>query len=178
MKRGVICENSLIVLVAAALSTSVVWSAERTADEVAAELANPANSFASMSLSLQYTTFEGDLPDAGGQDGTALIFQPTFPFPVGDSGKNLIFRPALTGFASQPAFDSTPGPGRFEDENWAFGDIGFDAVLAGTSDSGVIFGWGVAGTLPTGSNAVTGDQWRLGPEIFFGLARKWGVVGH
>lgn len=164
------------VLLSFALSLlSWTWGADKSADEIAAELANPANAYASMSVNCQYTSFQGDLPGADSQDGSAVIFQPVMPFPVGDSNKNLILRPALTGFLSQPVFE--PGKNGFDDENWTMGDVTFDAVLAGTSKSGVIFGWGLAGTLPTGGSAVTGDQWRLGPEVFFGLAKKWGVVG-
>ena len=169
--------NALTVIVLSASHAAL--SAEKSADEMAAELANPANAYASMGLNLQFTSFKGGLPDADDQIGTALIFQPTLPFPIGDSGMNFLIRPALTGFVNQPVFDPTnnANAGGFDDEKWAFGDITFDAVVAGTSKSGVIFGWGLAGTLPTGSRDVTGDQWRLGHEIFFGLARKWGVVG-
>ncbi len=36
----------------------------------------------------------------------------------------------------------------------------------------------MAGTLPTATeSAFGGDQWRLGPELFGGLIRKWGVFG-
>lgn len=169
----------IAVTIIVAMTAGAVRGAEKTADEIAAELANPANAYASMGVSLQYTSFSGDLPDADDQNGTAIIFQPTLPFPVGDSGKNILFRPALTAFVDQPVFDpsNNMNAGGFDDEKWTFGDITFDTVLAGTSKTGVIFGWGVAGTLPAGSSEVTGDQWRLGPEVFFGLARKWGVVG-
>lgn len=48
----------------AVLVAGAAWGAEKTADEVA-DL----------------------LPDADDQNGTAVIFQPVFPFPIGDTEK-------------------------------------------------------------------------------------------
>ena len=150
-----------------------------SADEVAKELANPANARASMSSNLEYISFDGDLDGAGDQSTTMYLFQPSLPFPVGDSGRNLLFRPALPVFLSQAQYDGTinNGLGGFDDVTGKVGDIGFDLVYAGTSKSGIISGYGIAGTLPVGASDVSGDQWRVGPEVFFGIARKWGVVG-
>ena len=150
-----------------------------SSEDVAKELANPANARASMSSNIEFLLFDGDLNDADDQTGTVYIFQPTLPFPVGDAGKNILFRPALPIFISQPQFDpaDNAGLGGFDDKTGKVGDIGFDLVYAGTSESGFISGFGIAGTLPIGADEVTGDQWRFGPEVFFGIARKWGVVG-
>ncbi len=68
----------------AVLVAGAAWGAEKTADEVA------------------------DLPDADDQNGTAVIFQPVFPFPMG-TGKNPIIRPAITRFVNQPVFENSPG---------------------------------------------------------------------
>ncbi len=146
---------------------------KKTADEVAAELSNPANSRASLSSSIQIFQHSGDLPGADDQTTTQYLFQPAIPFKIDNSGKNLLFRPAVPVSISQPVF----GNEGFEDEEWAMGDIGYDLVYAGTNKSGILFGWGVAGTIPTGDSSISGEQWRLGPEVFFGTAQKWGVVG-
>ncbi len=70
----------------AVLVAGAAWGAEKTVDEVA-DL----------------------LPDADDQNGTAVIFQPVFPFPIGDTGKNPIIRPAITRFVNQPVFENSPG---------------------------------------------------------------------
>jgi len=78
------------------LGTGIAWAetAAKSADEVAKELANPAGSLASLNFNLQYQTYKGDLPRADDQDSWSLVFQPVLPFPVGDQGRRVIFRPA------------------------------------------------------------------------------------
>jgi hypothetical protein len=171
------CLRTYITLLIGLSATTAI--AEESADDVAKDLSNPANARASMSSNLEYISFDGDLNGADDQSSTVYLFQPTLPFPVGDAGKNILFRPVLPVFLSQAQFDPTEnaGLGGFDDVTGKLGDIGFDLVYAGTSDTGVISGWGIAGTLPVGADEVTGDQWRVGPEVFFGIARKWGVVG-
>lgn len=146
---------------------------KKTADEMAAELSNPANSNASLASSIQIFQHAGDLPDANEQTTTQYLFQPAIPFKINNSGKNLLFRPAVPLSISQPAW----GDNGFEDESWVLGDVGYDLVYAGTSKTGTIFGWGIAGTIPTGDSLISGEQWRVGPEVFFGTAKKWGVIG-
>ena len=63
-----------------------------------------------------------------------------------------------------------------------FNDIVFDTVYAGTTmtskSTGYLWGVGVAGTLPTATHeALGGEQWRIGPEVFGGIIRDWGVMG-
>jgi len=146
---------------------------KKSADEMAAELSNPANSNASLASSIQIFQHSGDLPGAKDQKTTQYLFQPTVPFKLNDSGKNLLFRPAIPLSISQPTW----GDNGFEDEDWVLGDVGYDLVYAGTSKDGTIFGWGIAGTMPTGDRLISGEQWRVGPEVFFGTAQKWGVIG-
>lgn len=152
----------------------------KSADEIAKELANPAGSLASLNLHLQYQTFKGDLPGAGDQDSWSMIFQPTLPFPVGDKGRRVIFRPAIPLLFDQPVFDAPTAGFAKADVN--LGDIGFDLVYAGTEmkdkQNGFLWGLGAAGTLPTATDSdVGGNQWRAGPELFGGIIRKWGLVG-
>lgn len=152
----------------------------KSADEIAKELANPAGSLASLNLNIQYQKFQGDLPGADDQDSWSMIFQPTLPFPVGDKGRRVIFRPAIPLLFDQPLFN--PQTAGFDKADTNLGDIGFDLVYAGTEmkdkHNGFLWGIGAAGTLPTATDSdVGGNQWRVGPELFGGIIRKWGLVG-
>jgi hypothetical protein len=155
-------------------------SQQTSVEETAKALANPAGSLANLANNLTYKTFKGDLPDAGSQTAVTYTFQPVLPFPVGDKGRNIIVRPAFTLSIEQPVFDSSTGT--WDDLSNEFNDILFDTVYAGTTktseSTGYLWGIGVAGTLPTASDsALGGEQWRLGPELFGGIIRDWGVAG-
>ena len=176
----------LQALIAASLAllfnTAVALADEpaKSADQIAKELSNPAGSLASLNFNFQYQTFKGDLPGADDQDSWSMLFQPALPFPVGDQGRRVIFRPAIPLLFNQPVFDADKGS--FDDADVALGDIGFDLVYAGTEmktkKTGFLWGVGAAGTLPTATTSdVAGKQWRLGPELFGGIIREWGLVG-
>jgi hypothetical protein len=161
-------------------SGAALAAEKKSADQIAKELANPAGSLASLNFNLQYTEFTGDLPNSGDQESWALTFQPTLPFPVGDKGRRIIFRPLLTLAFDQPVFD--PAKGDFDDADVGLADTTFDLVYAGTEmetkQEGFLWGVGLAGTLPTATvTALKGDQWRFGPEVFGGIIRPWGIVG-
>jgi len=174
---------SLIVTVTLIIvlgSGSAVAQEKKSADEIAKELANPAGSLASLNFNLQYTEFTGDLPRSDDQESTALTFQPSLPFPVGDKGRRIIFRPLIGMSFDQPVFNAAKGDFDSEDTNLL--DTTFDLVYAGTNmtskQDGYLWGMGMAGTLPTASDDDLGsDQWRFGPELFGGIIRKWGIVG-
>lgn len=152
---------------------------EKSADEVARELANPNNSLASLTFKNQYRWYTGDLPGADNQDNYTLLFQPVFPFtlePTASGGTaNLFVRPALPLLVKQPVFDAAQN--NFDDST-AFGDIGFDIGYGVTEQNGVLWAVGMVGTLPTAtSDDVAGDQLRLGPELLFAKFEKWGLYG-
>ena len=151
-----------------------------SADAIAKELANPAGSLASLKNNFEYRLYEGDLPDARDQDGWTYSFQPVLPFPVGDQGRRIIFRPLIPVKLDEPSgFD--PLARDFETDGPELGDLSFDLVYAGNETGGPSKGWlwgvGAAGTLPTGTGDFGGDQWRLGPELFGGITGEWGIVG-
>ena len=152
---------ALIGVVLALGGASSVCAQEKSAEEIAKELANPASSLASLSMNLQYTTYDGNLPGAGDQDSWSFVFQPSLPFPVGDKDRNILVRPAVPLLFNQPVFDGVAGTWDSADINLA--DIGFDVVYAGTTMTGkgrgYLSGIGMAGTLPTATDdAVGGDQ--------------------
>lgn len=152
---------------------------EKSADDVARELANPNNSLASLTFKNQFRSYTGDLPGADDRSNYTLLFQPVFPFtlkPTASGGSaNLFLRPAIPLLVNQPTFDA--GTTSFEGVS-ALGDIGFDIGYGVTEKSGLLWAFGVVGTIPTASDsAVGGDQLRLGPELLFAKFHKWGLYG-
>jgi len=168
-----------ILIIHFLISFNVVYSQNteskaKTFEEIANDLSNPSSSVASLGLNFQYINYKGDLPGADSQEGWNLLFQPIIPYSF-EFGWNLIFRPAIPILFSQPAFISSNN--QFENKNWELGDTGYDLVMATTFKSGLIFGLGTAGKIPTATNGLGSDQWTLGPELFIGLAKRWGVIG-
>ncbi len=153
----------------------------KSADEIAKELANPNNSLASLAFKNQYRWYTGDLPGADDQDNYTLLFQPIFPFPLAPTasgGKaNLFIRPAFPILVDQPV----PGfsnDGLTFDEVSALGDIGFDLAYGVTEKTGIMWAFGMVGTLPTATDTqVAGKQLRLGPEALVAKFYKWGTIG-
>ena len=150
-------------------------SKEKTAEEIAAELRNPATPTAALATKWEYRTYDGDLSGASDQTSTNLLFQPSFPIPLGD-GKVFAFRPALPIFFDTPYFDA--GTGQFDSSTTSIGDIGFDIMMGKTWEGGLVTLGGVVGTLPTASNEnVGGEQYKLGGEALIAYLQPWGAVG-
>jgi hypothetical protein len=172
---------AVTVLISLTLTdTATAQQAKASAEETAKELANPAGSLANLANNFSYRTFKGDLPGADDQEVFTYTFQPVLPFPVGDKGRNIIFRPAFTVSFDQPVFDSNTGS--FRGTGTELNDLTFDLVYAGNTmvseGKGYLWGIGGAGTIPIATDsALGGEQWRVGPEIFGGILRKWGVAG-
>jgi hypothetical protein len=147
---------------------------EKSADDLAKELANPNSPLASLVFKHTYTSFNGSLPGASDQSSSVSLFQPVFPFPVGDTGAvNLFVRPGLAYVWQQPVFNSVTG--NFENKS-GMADIGYDVALGKSFKSGLILIGGIQGTIPTDSD-VSGGQWRLGPELAVFKISKKGYVG-
>jgi hypothetical protein len=145
---------------------------ERSADEIAAELANPNTPVASLNFKLQNRRFDGDLPGAGDQSGTTLLFQPSLPFPL-DNGDQILFRPAIPLVVDQPAFSGS----EFDDES-GIGDIVFDLAYAPRNDKGLLIAYGIIASLPTATEDTLGsDRYTLGPEYLIGKITKTYVIG-
>jgi hypothetical protein len=145
-----------------------------SAEEMANKLANPTAAVATLGGNFVYNRFDGDLDGADDESGMTFLFQPVVPFPQ-ENGQNILFRPAIPIILDAPVPDIDGG---FSSEGVELGDIGFDLVYGGTNESGTMFSLGVAGLIPTATeDAVGADQWRLGPEILFGIVRPWGAVG-
>lgn len=136
---------------------------ELSSDDLARELNNPNTPLAKLTFEFTTTSFDGDIPGAGGEDVNLVLFKPVFPFPLSEDGtKNLFIRPVLAYATEQPQFNSNTG--QLETIS-GFGDLGFDIALGQSYDSGLILIGGVQGALPTGADRLTSDQYRLGPEF-------------
>lgn len=143
-----------------------------TAEEAAKELANPNTPLASLNFKSQFRLFDGGLPNADGQSGYTLLFQPSLPFPL-DNGGLVFFRPAIPIIASQPI----PGGSGFIEES-GMGDIVFDLAYAPKRDDGLLVAYGIVSSLPTATNDALGsDRFTLGPEILYGKLTKDYVLG-
>jgi hypothetical protein len=140
--------------------------AAASADEIAAQLANPNSPVANLTFKNKFTWFEGDLPDADNQSMYTLLFQPTLPF-VLDSGSRVIWRPAIPLLFDKPVFNSSTS--EFDGES-GLGDIGFDLIyVPKIKRKDILFGCGFITALPTGTkSSLTSGQWSLGPEMIIG----------
>ena len=145
-----------------------------SAEEMANKLANPTAAVATMGNNLVYNRFGGEAPGADDENGFTYLFQPVLPFPQ-RNGNNILLRPAIPLIFRAPVPDPQGG---FRSSGVELGDIGFDLVYGGTSANGLMTSVGIAGLIPTATDdAIGADQWRLGPEVLLGVARKWGAVG-
>jgi len=141
-------------------------AAAASADEMAAQLANPNSPVANLTFKNQFTWFEGDLPDADNQSMYTLLFNPVLPFLL-DSGSKFIWRPAIPLLVDKPVFNSSTAS--FDGES-GLGDIGFDLIyVPKIKRKDILFGYGIITTLPTGTDSsLTSGQWSLGPEMIIG----------
>jgi hypothetical protein len=149
--------------------------AAASADEIAAQLSNPASAVASLTFRNQFRWFEGDLPGADDQSSYTIFFQPILPFPLANKDK-IIWRPGVSLVVDKPIFD--PGKPGFDGKT-GLTDIISEQIYTHTTENGIILGGGFITTLPTGtSSELTSGQWSLGPDVVLGkLSKKYVLVG-
>jgi hypothetical protein len=195
---AVLLLSLLVVTNAAGESESVEVMSE---DEIARELSNPVTALRSIVNEIEFRSFQGDLPEAGDQNGLVYRFEPSFPFQL-KNGKNILVRASIPLNLQEPEWDVdinhpiwevdrdyiefllrqspqvTPDSGHFRTVHSHMSDISYDVAYGGVSDSGFISMYGIAGVFPTSQN-ISGsrDQALLGPEIAFGKSAQWGVIG-
>ena len=147
---------------------------QKSAEEIAAELANPNTPMASLNLKLQFRSFDGTLPGASSQSSTTLLFQPSFPFSL-DNGDVVFFRPAIP---VQLDFSfPNASPSGFGSES-GIGDIAFDLAYGRTTKTGMLYAGGIIASLPTATDDALGtDRYTLGPEFMVGKLTKKYVIG-
>ena len=152
-------------------------AATASAEEIAAELANPNTPMGSLNTNFDYTAFGGDLHEAGDQSAAKIIFQPSLPYPLG-GGTNFFVRPAIPVILDQ-SVPSTEGG--FDSKGVELGDIAFDAAFGFSfkkeAGANVLIA-GLTGTIPTATDEALGlEQWLFGPELAVAVVRKWGAIG-
>lgn len=146
----------------------------KSADEIAKELANPNTPLATLNFKNQLRWFEGNLPNADGQFGSTVLFQPAFPNAL-KNGNMFFVRPALPLVASQPVFNETTQ--NFDTES-GLGDLVFDVAVGKTSADGSIRALGFVGSVPTATERALGTRrWSIGPELLVGKLTKTTVLG-
>jgi len=174
----VVGSGSCPLLVAPAMAQSqgppapAAASGQRSADDVARELANPNTALGSLSFPIDYIHYGGNLAEADQQNGFRISFQPSLPVPLGP-GLNFFARPLVPIILHQPV----PSADGFAAMGVDLGDLGFDSAVGKTFKSGVILVGGVVGSIPTATEDSLGlGHWTLGPEAAVGLFRKRFVV--
>ncbi|MEW6998439.1 hypothetical protein AADZ86_12140 [Colwelliaceae bacterium BS250] len=185
MKNMKLNYAALILLSSLSMHVSAEESTVDAADKAAKELANPNTALASLNFKFQYSTFEGDLPNADDQTRQMVLFQPSMPFPRED-GSKILFRPAVPMFLQQPVLGGAEG---WNDES-GLGDISFDLAYAPKSEAGSLRAYGFIMSLPTGTDEITGlgESTTFGPEMLiaqltadsiFGMFpnHQWDVAG-
>ncbi len=168
---------SVSILFAAANAGAQAPSAtggQQSAEEIAAQLANPNNALGTLTLNVDAKWFGGSLAGANSPSGLSLQFQPSFPYPLG-GGTNLFVRPAIPFVPSQPIPSAAGG---FESAGTAIGDIGYDVAIGKSIEGGWVVVGGAFGSLPTATNDDLGlNRALLGPEFLVSKISRRGVVG-
>ena len=146
---------------------------EKTASEIAKELAHPNTVLGTMNFNFDYMHYRGDLPDAGSQNSFSMSFQPVLPVPLSKT-INLFVRPNIPLYFTQPTYEANG----FENQGVNLGNISADVAVGKTFPSKTVGVIGVFGSFRTATNdALRSPYTLLGPEIAVGQITKWGVVG-
>lgn len=163
-----------VFVLSSALATSVAaQGSERSASDVAAELANPNTALGSLSFNFDYTAFGGTLEGADDQGSFLVSFQPSLPYPLG-AGVNLFLRPNIPIVFDQPV----PTESGFSSAGVELGEIGFDLGVGKTFSSGWVLVGGLVGTLPTATDDRLGKgHFALGPDALVAKVGSWGAAG-
>ena len=146
---------------------------EKSSDELAKELANPNATLGTMAFPIDFTFYNGDLPDANKQFSTSIIFQPSLPIPL-SNGVNLFVRPLIPFFLSQPFW----GIAGFEKKGFNLGNISADVAIGKTWPSKIITILGVFAGFPTATDTdLRTSEVTFGPEIMVAHLFDWGALG-
>ena len=146
---------------------------DKSADELAKELANPNATLGTMAFPIDFTFYNGDLPDANKQNSLSINFQPSLPIPIA-SGVNLFVRPFVPFIISQPY----PGVNGFEQKKVNLGNVSADVAFGKTWPSKTITILGVFAGFPTATDkGLRSAETTVGPEFMMAQIFRWGVIG-
>jgi hypothetical protein len=173
LKRTVLICFGLVAFEVNAQDNDQTQRDEKSADEIAKELANPNTTLGSMNFNFDYINYQGDLADAGSQNSFTIGFQPVLPVPLNKT-TNLFVRPNIPVYLTQPTY----GFNGFEDQGFGLGNISADIAVGKTFPSKTIGVIGVFGSFRTASNEALRSPYTLiGPEIAVAQIFNWGVAG-
>lgn len=146
---------------------------EKSADDLARELANPNTTLGTMAFPIDYIHYSGDLPGADSRNGVLMNFQPSLPIPL-SSSVNLFVRPLIPLYITQPTF----GQNGFEQQGVNLGNISADVAIGKTWPSKIIGIAGVFGSFRTATDKTLRSNYTmLGPEAMVAKIYDWGVIG-
>jgi hypothetical protein len=167
-------------------------SPARSYGEIALALSNPVNHLRSISWDMEFTTYQGSLPDADDQTGLRNVFTASWPIRL-NNGRNLLLRATIPVNGDQPNWKPRfyldwadfiirqlpiVPPGEFSSGHDHIGAIGFDIGYGGINESGFSSMFGIANVAPTSEDrSARRGQWLIGPEFALGQVRSWGLFG-
>ncbi|WP_406610093.1 hypothetical protein [Agarivorans sp. JK6] len=155
-------------------ATGAGGTATPSAEELALKLSNPTSPVMTIGNNIDYIAFDGDLDSASSQSAIRYSFQTVFPFKLPDGKGSVFFRPTIPVIFNDPV----PGAsGSYDKVGTELGDMGFDFSYGQTTKTGLIYGGGMVGTIPTGTDdRITKNKWAAGPELLIGKIGKWGAT--
>ena len=181
MTRSRSVERLVIASVGAALMVIPVpgWTEDEapahSLNEVNKQLSNPVSSL--WSITFQQNNFRVD-PGPGEADrwSSNLLFQPVLPVAISPDW-NLITRPVIPLFVSQPHPSPQPDDPSEIGRSTAFGDIALMQLVSPSSKlvGSWLLGVGPTWVFPSASSDFTGQgRYQVGPAVLVGyLSEKW-----
>ncbi|WP_223033996.1 hypothetical protein [Hanstruepera marina] len=145
---------------------------EKSAADLAKELANPNATLGQMLFPIDFIGYNGDINNASGQSASVVSFQPSLPIPISE-GINLYVRPLIPMYISQPTITANG----FEQKS-GLGNISADVAIGKTWPSKWITLVGVFGSFRTASDeALRANYTTLGPEMMIAKLTSFGALG-
>ncbi len=150
-------------------------SNEQSLGEVNKQLTNPVSSI--WSITFQQNNFKLDPGNDREQRWSSnLLFQPVLPIGISEDW-NLITRPVIPLFVSQPHPDPKPGSATHIGRSTAFGDITLLQLVSPSPElaGDWLLGIGPSWIFPAGASNFTGSgKYQIGPGALVGyLSDKW-----
>lgn len=173
---------------------SVVVESAKSNQQLAREMTNPMAAFNIIPYRLEYRTYQGSMSGADDHDNLIHVFQPVYSF-LQKRGKGFVLRAAVPIDTNQVRYESDPArpypewyirqvdPRLYGEGDWKVThshreDLKLDFVYGGVNDTGFIFQYGLAATIPMSSDYTNArQQLMLGPEVNIGKMTNWGTYG-
>ncbi len=134
-------------------------------------MANPNAAVGTLNLFPDILHYKGE--EVSNHTSYSITFQPALPKPNLIGNMMLFFRPAIPILFNPPVITERG----VESAGFNLGDISYDLALGGTTEKGLLYLAGVAGSMPTATDERIRGSWTLGPEIALGIVRPDLVIG-